>query len=532
MIGVDRRILALTPGSNASKIKEDFSHVWKAIGELQASQSSIQRQLSQCFSLVADLRTDVNSLRGIVSGLDASVDKIESTVSEHGSAITRLDQNISSLGQDLVDLRQSVDGLRSEVNDHSGQLADHDARLDSNRESIAANASALTALSREVSQLRNDLTPLTSDVASLQSRLDAISATVASHTTSLSDGDRRISQLETAVTQATPIINRLVTHEISNVSSPLAINNGILSLSLTDPFTASSAGLGLRLLPNSCLEVRSSGLSVKVWGVNAGVALHNDGLYVKLAERYTGLQLADGGLKVFVEDSTLGFRDKRLALADAYKNPINNRITTLENLKVTTWSAPLRRTGTTVALLYEGADFQLDDSSQLALRPAPRTTYSFPLVMDESSRTLSLSSGYRYRHGQWRGQAVYSHTAGTRITAECVIDLFISPDRIHLTFHRMEFDRSYPMNGKWSFNFVTGLTGLFISDLQPPSDALPYDACIAPCRFSLNHSSSDAFRALHFSDFTEGELELSDVGGTYATNDRVVFFAFSLSYPT
>nr|ATI13786.1 sigma C [Orthoreovirus Lopburi01]ATI13798.1 sigma C [Orthoreovirus Lopburi02] len=195
-------------------------------------------------------RSDLSALRDEVTSLRTKVTDVSSQLTLASSTITQLSTQCSALSAELASHSTTLGALSSTVASHTDKLSELST-------SLTSASSKVDATSDSVTQLSSDYASLRTDVTNLKSSLSTLAAQVNSLETKLND-----------TTQTVP----------KQVLSPLAINDGTLTLNMNPRFCRDSAGLA-SYSSQTLLQTFSANLASSIPNTNLAttIIVHSHG---------------------------------------------------------------------------------------------------------------------------------------------------------------------------------------------------------------------------------------------------------------
>nr|5MHS_A Chain A, Outer capsid protein sigma-1 [Mammalian orthoreovirus 1 Lang]5MHS_B Chain B, Outer capsid protein sigma-1 [Mammalian orthoreovirus 1 Lang]5MHS_C Chain C, Outer capsid protein sigma-1 [Mammalian orthoreovirus 1 Lang] len=157
-------------------------------------------------------------------------------------------------------------------------------------------------------------------------------------------------------------------------------------------------------------------------------------------------------------------------------------------------------------------------------------TYRYPLELDTANNRVQVADRFGMRTGTWTGQLQYQHPQ-LSWRANVTLNLMKVDDWLVLSFSQMTTN-SIMADGKFVINFVSGLSsGWQTGDTEPSSTIDPLSTTFAAVQFLNNGQRIDAFRIMGVSEWTDGELEIKNYGGTYTGHTQVYWAPWTIMYP-
>nr|QGQ60202.1 Sigma 1 protein [Mammalian orthoreovirus] len=429
----------------------------------------VKKQVQQLSLDVSRLRIELTSQQGIITDVVARVTALESGISDIGNRVVASERTISTL---TADMGSVVNGLSS-----LGQ------RVDAAEQGIIRLDMFTSDLVSRTSTLESGVSTLTSDLASLNTRV----------TTELSDVRLSLSQADDRVTSL-------------EASAVLAVGQGL-----------EKDGNNIRIIAGDgmCFDDRNQ-------------------LQLDLSEQKKGVGIDGAGIIVKIDTTYFSYNSSGQITLNDNISGLQRRMAVLESLKIDVVAPPLSisESGGSrfLGLLYDGKDFKLVNQFLTLSNHGAAPKHRFPLELDSLSNTVSLSSSYRMRTGQWSGQLEYQ-TPSLSWRVNVTVNLMRVNDWLILSFPRFSTG-GILASGKFVMSFVTGLSPGWTTGATAPSTTTnPLSTTFAAIQFVNGDSRVDAVRILGVSEWTDGELEISNYGGTYAAHTKVDWAPMTLMYP-
>nr|BBK26273.1 sigma1 [Mammalian orthoreovirus 2] len=429
----------------------------------------VKKQVQQLNLDVSRLRIELTSQQGIITDMVARITALESGISDIGNRVAASERAISTL---TTDMGSVVNGLSS-----LGQ------RIDAAGQGIVRLDMLTGDLIGRTSTLESGLSTLTSDLASLNTRV----------TTELSDVRLNVSQVDDRIT-------------LLEASAVLTVGQGL----------------------------EKDGNNIRVITGN-GICFDNQNqLQLDLSEQMKGVGFDGASIIAKIDTTYFSYNSSGQITLNNDISGLQGRVDTLESLKIDVVAPPLSisESGGSrfLGLLYDGKDFKLVNQFLTLSNRVAAPKSRFPLELDSLSNTVSLSSNYRIRTGQWSGQLKYQ-TPSLAWRVNVTVNLMRVNDWLILSFPRFSTN-GILASGKFVMSFVTGLSpGWATSATAPSTTTNPLSTTFAAIQFVNGDSRVDAFRILGVSEWTDGELEISNYGGTYAAHTKVDWAPMTLMYP-
>nr|BAW99695.1 cell attachment protein [Pteropine orthoreovirus]BAW99707.1 cell attachment protein [Pteropine orthoreovirus]BAW99719.1 cell attachment protein [Pteropine orthoreovirus]BAW99731.1 cell attachment protein [Pteropine orthoreovirus]BAW99743.1 cell attachment protein [Pteropine orthoreovirus] len=160
-------------------------------------------------------RSDLSAVRNDLNSISVALANLTSIVSQHTTDVSRIFSNLSSITERLDSQSSELSALKTNVSSNSANLQSLDSRVSSISVDLAAVNSLLEQLSGKFNVTATDVANLQAGVSTMAAKLSALDA-------KLSDATQRLPQ---------------------QVSAPLIIDNGSLSLRMNSRFCRDELGL-------------------------------------------------------------------------------------------------------------------------------------------------------------------------------------------------------------------------------------------------------------------------------------------------
>nr|AXU41746.1 sigma1 [synthetic construct] len=423
-------------------------------------------------------------------GLESRVSALEKTSQIHSDTILRITQGLDDANKRIIALEQSRDDLVASVSD--AQLAI--SRLESSTGALQTVVngldSSVTQLGARVGQLETGLAELRVDHDNLVARVDTAERNIGSLTTELSTLTLRVTSIQADFESRISTLERTA---VTSAGAPLSIRNNRMTMGLNDGLTLSGNNLAIRLPGN------------------------------------TGLNIQNGGLQFRFNTDQFQIVNNNLTLKTTVFDSINSRTGAIEQSYVASAVTPLRLNSSTKVLdmLIDSSTLEINSSGQLTVRStSPNLRYPIADV----SGGIGMSDRFGMRTGTWTGQLQYQHPQ-LSWRANVTLNLMKVDDWLVLSFSQMTTN-SIMADGKFVINFVSGLSsGWQTGDTEPSSTIDPLSTTFAAVQFLNNGQRIDAFRIMGVSEWTDGELEIKNYGGTYTGHTQVYWAPWTIMYP-
>nr|ABC39649.1 sigma-1 protein [Mammalian orthoreovirus 2]ABT17125.1 cell attachment protein sigma-1 [Mammalian orthoreovirus 2] len=455
--------------------------------------------------LIQLIRREILSLtQGVDNGPSREIEALK-------KQITQLSSDVSGLSIRVAQQQQSITSITAQLGTIDTRLSDISNRLTENERAIAS----ITA----------DVGGINNSVSALGQRVDAGEQRISELDTITNDLSVRASTLEAdvgALRTDLAALNTRVTTELSDVRSSLSALTA--SLQALESAAVTSVGQGLEKTGNNVRVIAGNGmwfnsqnqLQLDLSGQMKGVGFDGSGMVAKIDTNYFRYD-ANGNITLSSTISDLPARTQ-----------------TLEAMKIDAVAPPLaiNESGGVrlLRLLYEASDLRVVNQVLALVNKVTMPSFRFPLELDSSANIVTLSSNYRMRTGQWSGDLEYqTPTLSWRVPV--TVRLMRVNDWLLLSFDKFSTNGILP-SGKFVMNFVTGLSpGWQTGSTQPSSTTDPMSTTFAAVQFVDGSNRVDAFRILGISEWVDGELEISNYGGTYAAHRNVDWAPMTIMYP-
>nr|BCB97612.1 sigma-1 protein [Mammalian orthoreovirus] len=442
------------------------------------------------------------------------------TNSDNGTA-----KGLEEVKKQVQQLSLDVSRLRIELTSQQGIITDVAARVTALESGISDISNRVAASERVISTLTADMGSVVDGLSSLGQRVDAAEQGIVRLDTLTGDIVGRTSTLESGVSALTSdlaSLNTRVTTELSDVRLNISqVNDRVALLEASAVLTV---GQGLE----------KDGNNIRVI-VGNGMCFNNQNqLQLDLSEQMKGVGLDGAGVIAKIDTTYFSYNSFGQITLNNNISGLQGRVATLELLRIDVVAPPLAISESggsrLLGLLYDGQDFKLVNQYLTLSNRVAAPKARFPLELDSLSNTVSLSPNYRIRTGQWSGQLEYQ-TPSLSWRVNITVNLMRVNDWLILSFPRFSTNGILP-SGKLVMSFVTGLSpGWDTGATAPSTTTNPLSTTFAAIQFVNGNSRVDAFRILGVSEWTDGELEISNYGGTYAAHTSVDWAPMTLMYP-
>nr|ALP32247.1 sigma-1 protein [Mammalian orthoreovirus] len=454
---------------------------------------------------------------------------LQLTQSNNGSIDKELKEIKKQVEINVTDIRNTnlrLDGIRGQVDGISDSVAAIERRL-------GEVDGRLVAITNQLTQLSNSVGQNTQDISSMGNRLDAIEPRVDDLDTLTYNLAGRTSTLEADVggirTELSALTTR-VTTEVARLDALISAGQTSLTglssrLDAAEAAMVTTAGQGLRKDGNTLNVIVGNGM----WFNNSNQ------LQLDLSGQAKGVGFEGSGMVAKIDTNYFSYNSNGEITLVSQINGLPARVSSLESLKIDTILPPLtvrEASGIrTLSLGYDTSDFTIINSV-LALRSRlTLPTYRYPLELDASNNRVQIAERFGMRTGSWTGQLQYQHPQLSWQTS-VTVNLMKVDDWLVLSFAQMTTN-GIMADGKFVINFVSGLSsGWQTGETQPSSTTDPLSTTFAAVQF-LNASGNrvDAFRIMGVSEWTDGELEIKNYGGTYTGHTQVYWAPWTIMYP-
>nr|AXU41750.1 sigma1 [synthetic construct] len=437
-------------------------------------------------------------------GLESRVSALEKTSQIHSDTILRITQGLDDANKRIIALEQSRDDLVASVSD--AQLAI--SRLESSTGALQTVVngldSSVTQLGARVGQLETGLAELRVDHDNLVARVDTAERNIGSLTTELSTLTLRLDGL---INSGQNSIGELSTR-LSNVETSMV----------------TTAGRGLQKNGNTLNVIVGNGM----W-FNSSNQLQLD-----LSGQSKGVGFVGTGMVVKIDTNYFAYNSNGEITLVSQINELPSRVSTLESAKIDSVLPPLtvrEASGVrTLSFGYDTSDFTIINSVLSLRSRLTLPTYRYPLELDTANNRVQVADRFGMRTGTWTGQLQYQHPQ-LSWRANVTLNLMKVDDWLVLSFSQMTTN-SIMADGKFLINFVSGLSsGWQTGDTEPSSTIDPLSTTFAAVQFLNNGQRIDAFRIMGVSEWTDGELEIKNYGGTYTGHTQVYWAPWTIMYP-
>nr|AXQ05092.1 sigma 1 [Mammalian orthoreovirus] len=463
-------------------------------------------------SLITEIRRIVLQLSVSSNGSQSKeIEEIKKQVQVNANDIRAANIKLDGLGRQITDISDSISTIES-------RLGEMDNRL--------------VGISSQVTQLSNSISQNTQSISSLGDRINAVEPRVDSLDTVTSNLTGRTSTLEADVgslrTELAALTTR-VTTEVTRLDS--LINSGQNSigelsarLSTVETSMVTTAGQGLQKNGNTLNVIVGNGM----W-FNSSNQLQLD-----LSGQSKGVGFVGTGMVAKIDTNYFAYNSNGEITLVSQINGLPARVSTLESAKIDSVLPPLtirEASGVrTLSFGYDTSDFTIINSVLSLRSRLTLPTYRYPLELDTANNRVQVADRFGMRTGTWTGQLQYQHPQ-LSWRANVTLNLMKVDDWLVLSFSQMTTN-SIMADGKFVINFVSGLSsGWQTGDTEPSSTIDPLSTTFAAVQFLNNGQRIDAFRIMGVSEWTDGELEIKNYGGTYTGHTQVYWAPWTIMYP-
>nr|AFV48057.1 sigma-1 protein [Mammalian orthoreovirus 3] len=425
-------------------------------------------------------------------GLESRVAALEKTSQIHSDTLLRITQGLDDANKRIIALEQSRDDLVASVSDAQLAISRLENSVGALQTTVNGLDSGVTQLGGRVGQLETGLAGLRVDHDNLATRVDTAERNVGSLTTELSTLTLRVTSIQSDFESRIATLERTA---VTSAAAPLSISNNRMTMGLNDGLTLSGNNLAIRLPGN------------------------------------TGLNIQNGGLQFRFNTNQFQIVNNNLTLKTTVFDPINSRISTIEQSYVASAVTPLRLNSSTKVLdmLIDSSTLEINSSGQLAVKSAsPNLRY--PIA--DISGSIGMSPNYRFRQSMWIGIVSYSGS-GLNWRVQVNSDIFIADDYIHICLPAFD-GFTIADGGDLSLNFVTGLLPpLLTGDTEPAfhNDVVTYGARTIAIGLSSGGTPQYMSKNLWVEQWQDGVLRLRVEGGGLITHSSSKWPAMTISYP-
>nr|AFJ15512.1 sigma 1 [Mammalian orthoreovirus 3]AFJ15513.1 sigma 1 [Mammalian orthoreovirus 3]AFJ15515.1 sigma 1 [Mammalian orthoreovirus 3]AFJ15517.1 sigma 1 [Mammalian orthoreovirus 3]AFJ15518.1 sigma 1 [Mammalian orthoreovirus 3] len=440
--------------------------------------------------LIVALTSDNGAV--LSKGLESRVTALEKTSQIHSDTILRITQGLDDANKRISALEQSRDDLVTSVSDAQLAISRLENAVGALQTAVNGLDSSVTQLGSRVGQLETGLAGLRNDYSSLATRMDSAERSIGSLTTELATLTLRVTSIQSDFETRVSVLERTA---VTSASAPLAINNNRITMGLNDGLTLSGNNLAIRL-PGT-----------------------------------TGLNIQNGGLQFRFNTDQFQIVNNNLTLKTTVFDPINSRVSTIEQSYVASAVTPLRLNSSTKVLdmLIDSSTLEINSNGQLAVKStSPNLRYPIANI----SGSIGMSPNYRFRQSMWIGLISYSGS-GLNWRIQVNSDIFIVDDYIHICLPAFD-GFMIADGGDLSLNFVTGLLPpLLTGDTEPAfhTDVVTYGARTISIGLSAGGTPQYISKNLWVEQWQDGVLRLRVEGGGMITHSNSKWPAMTISYP-
>nr|WPO01587.1 sigma-1 protein [Mammalian orthoreovirus] len=434
-------------------------------------------------------------------------------------------REIEEVKKQIKQLSTDVGRIRVELETQQRVINDVVARVTTLETGYGDLSNRVLANERSISTLTASMGTVNASLSALGQRVDATEQRVTQLDTITTDLSGRTSVLERNVsTLSTDLaaLNTRVTTELSLVRAE--ISSVVTRLTTLESSAITAVAQGLEKTGNTVRVIVGNGM----WFNN------QNQLQLDLSGQMKGVGFDGSGMIAKIDTNFFSYDSSGNITLNSNISGLPSRTANLESLKIDTVAAPLtiNESGGSrlLRLLYDAVDFRVVNQVFTLSSRVAMPSFRFPLELDTSNNIVSLSSNYRIRTGQWSGRLEYQTPAlswGVNVT----VKLMRVNDWLILSFPRFSTN-GILASGKFVLNFVTGLSAGWQTGATAPSSTTdPLSTTFAAVQFVNGSTRVDAFRILGVSEWTDGELEISNYGGTYTAHTNVDWAPMTLMYP-
>nr|AKA19616.1 sigma-1 protein [Mammalian orthoreovirus] len=463
-------------------------------------------------SLITEIRKIVLQLTTTGNGSQSKeIEEIKKQIKVNTDDIRITNTKLDGLGRQIADISNSVSTIESRLGEVDSRLVD---------------------ITTQVTQLSNSVSQNTQNISSLGDRVNAIEPRVDGLDTVTSDLARRTSTLETDVGSLRSELAALTTR----VTTEVARLDGLINSGQT-----SISELATRLSAAESLMVTTAGQGLQKTGNTLNVIVGNgmwfnssNQLQLDLSGQSKGVGFVGTGMVAKIDTNYFAYNSNGEITLVSQINGLPARVSTLEAVKIDSILPPLivrEASGVrTLSFGYDTSDFTIINSVLSLRSHLTLPTYRYPLELDTANNRVQVADRFGMRTGTWTGQLQYQHPQ-LSWRANVTVNLMKVDDWLVLSFSQMTTN-SIMADGKFVINFVSGLSsGWQTGETQPSSTVDPLSTTFAAVQFLNNGQRIDAFRIMGVSEWTDGELEIKNYGGTYAGHTQVYWAPWTIMYP-
>nr|WKF51821.1 sigma 1 [Mammalian orthoreovirus 3] len=425
-------------------------------------------------------------------GLESRVTALEETSQIHSDTILRITKGLDDANKRIGSLEQSRDNLVTSVSDAQLAISRLEGTVGGLQTAVNGLDSSITQLGDRVGRLETGLEGLRDDYSSLVARMDNAERSIGSLTTELATLTLRVTSIQTDFESRVAMLERTA---VTSASAPLAINNNRMTMGLNDGLTVSGSNLAIRLPGN------------------------------------TGLNIQNGGLQFRFNTDQFQIVNNNLTLKTTVFDPINSRVSTIEQSYAASAVTPLRLNSSTKVLdmLIDNSTLEINSDGQLTVKSTP-PNLRYPIA--DVSGSIGMSPNYRFRQSMWIGLVSYSGS-GLNWRVQVRSDIFIVDDYIHICLPAFD-GFMIADGGDLSLNFVTGLLSpLLTGDTEPAfhTEVVTYGARNISIGLSSGGTPQYMSKNLWVEQWQDGVLRLRVEGGGMITHSNSKWPAMTISYP-
>ncbi|BCW03402.1 sigma C [Paguyaman orthoreovirus] len=215
------------------------------------------QQRKEVIALIMTMTQSISASRSDLFALRDELTSLRSRVNDLSSQLTTTSSTLTQLSAQCNVLSVKIDSHSSALHELTSTVTSHSDKLSELSTSLSDASLKINAVSDSVGQLSRDYSSLQTDVTNAKSSLSTLAA--------------QVNSLESRLNDTTPNVPK-------QVLSPLAINDGTLTLNMNPRFCRDSAGLA-SYSSQTLLQTFSANLASNIPGTNIAttIIVHSHG---------------------------------------------------------------------------------------------------------------------------------------------------------------------------------------------------------------------------------------------------------------
>ena len=166
----------------------DISYDMEQIDEIMKANAD---GVSNLQSALDEDETDIGNLKSRATALESSVDDLESEVDHHSSVITALDNQINrspgGLDDEVADLKTDVSSLKTRMTTAEGSLTSLQSTVSGLSTDLDSLESTVAGHTTDITGIGGAIDRIDGNIVTINGKLTTDEATIASHTSDISD---------------------------------------------------------------------------------------------------------------------------------------------------------------------------------------------------------------------------------------------------------------------------------------------------------------------------------------------------------